>query len=214
MAEPGWKRLLADDAWQRGPGKYPIPAYSEFMPPPRLGWKPYGEGLDPLVLDADDPWGWRVSEYEEALELQPGLMLLAKELLHVFRHLGRREPAHGIARHKLHENPYWPEQLRDQGAPSQERYVMLLPLALLRTQDDKGRVRWTLFGASEQGPGRPFWRSFFTAPRRERPAAWGENMLRRLLVAAYGEPLDKLADLRRAGFRIYTHDEPLACALA
>ncbi|MGZ7042410.1 MAG: M28 family peptidase, partial [Thermoanaerobaculia bacterium] len=46
------------------------------------------------------------------------------------------------------------------GAPKHERYVIAMPLALSRTQDDKGRVRWTLFGASERplaDPGKKFW---------------------------------------------------------
>ena len=79
-----------------------------------------------------------------------------------------------------------------------------MPLALSRTQDDKGRVRWTLFGASEDGPGRAFWRGFFVAPRRELPAEWAIGFLRRLLAAAYQEPLGRLGDLRRAGLRIYS----------
>ena len=47
--------------------------------------------------------------------------------------------------------------------------MLLLSLALSRTQDDKGRVRWTLFGVSEQGPARAFWQSFFSAPGVELP---------------------------------------------
>ncbi len=167
MPEQGWKRLTVGGPWFRGPGKYPIVAYSEFMPPPRLGRKPYDrdeEEIDAHVFDPADPWGWRISEYEEALELQPGLLHVAELLLGVLRHLGHGEPAHGIARNKLRENPYWPESLHEKGAPAQERYVTLMPLALSRTQDDKGRVRWTLFGASHQGPGRAFWRGFY--PRR------------------------------------------------
>ena len=155
MPEQGWKRLTAAAPWFRGAGKYPIAAYSEFMPPPRLGRKPYDRGEDQVdadVFDGADPWGWKISEYEEALELQPGLLHLAEQLLGVLRHLGRGEPAHGIARGKLQGNPFWPEGLHQRGAPPQERYVMLLPLALSRTQDDKGRVRWTLFGAQRAGP--------------------------------------------------------------
>ena len=41
MPAQGWKRLLAGAPWFRGAGNYPIAAYSEFMPPPRLGPKPY-----------------------------------------------------------------------------------------------------------------------------------------------------------------------------
>ena len=62
------------------PGGYPIPAYSEFMPPPRLGAKAYGWRDTQLFCD-DDPWGWHVTEYEEAIELAPGLSLLAQEIL-------------------------------------------------------------------------------------------------------------------------------------
>jgi len=37
MPLQGWKRLLAGAPWFRGRGKYTIRAYSEFLPPPRLG---------------------------------------------------------------------------------------------------------------------------------------------------------------------------------
>ena len=198
----------------RGPDKYPITAYSEFMPPPRLGLKAYCE-IDMQLFPDDDPWGWHVTEYEEAFELQPGFELIARQLVHALRHLGCREPAHGISPAKLKGNPYWPPELRDAPALAQERYVMLLPLALSRTQDDKGRVRWTLFGASEQGPARGFWKSFFTAPGEERPNNWGPDFFRRLLSAAYSEPAEKLVDLHEAGLRIMpTTAEPGFPALA
>ena len=61
-------------------GKYPITAYSEFMPPPRLGFKAYG-GIDSLLVRRGRSWGWHVTEYEQAFELQPGLNCLARELL-------------------------------------------------------------------------------------------------------------------------------------
>jgi hypothetical protein len=226
MAARGWKQLLARRPWFEGEGNYPIPAYSEFMPPPRLGGKAYapsgkptpggaGEtapGVDPFVLDTGDAWGWRVSEHEDARELRPGLEQLAGPLLKSLQRLGRGESAHGVARNKLEGNVYWPEDLHRQGAPAHERYVVLSALALSRTQDDKGRVRWTLFGGSEQGPARAFWRGFFTAPRRERPIEWSLDFIRRLLAGAYGEPVENLADLRRAGFRVLApaDDAPLA----
>ena len=86
---------------------------------------------------------------------------------------------------------------RGSGAPPHERYVILLPLALSKTQDDKGRVRWSLFGSSEQGPANAFWKSFFTRPRREVPQEWSEGFMRRLLAAAYDEKPEALADLRK-----------------
>jgi hypothetical protein len=177
-------------------------AYSEFMPPPRVGRKPYG-AEDPLLFRADDPVGWHISEYEELMELRPGLEHLAGELIRAMEHLGNGRSAHGIGRAKLDGNPYWPSELADRaGHLPHERYVAIAPLALSRTQDDKGRVRWTLFGGSEQGPSRAFWKGFFTAPGCEMPADEVLGFFRRLLIEAYGESSDRVADLHKAGFRI------------
>ncbi len=206
MPKSGWKQLVAGDSWFRGEGRYPIAAYSEFLPAPLLGQKPYG-CHDPVQFADDDSWGWHVTEYEEAWELRPGLEALAQQLVGALVRLGRDKPAHGIARNKLAENPYWPAALAEQaGALAHERFVMLLPLALSRTQDDKGRLRWTLFGGSEQGPARAFWKSFFTAPDKEVPAEQALGFFRNLLVEVYDEAPEKLGDLRRAGFRILPQD--------
>jgi hypothetical protein len=185
VTEPsaGWKQLLPPGPWYRRPGAYPIVAYSEFMPPPPVGRRAYGGAWDPVLFAADDPWGWHVTEYEETFELRPGLAHLAAELLRSLQRLGRREPGHGIGKVKLRDNPFWPEPLAGAGAPRHERYLTLSPLALTRTQDDKGRVRWTLFGASEQGPARPFWRGFFSAPGKETAAAAALAFCRRLIAA-------------------------------
>ncbi|MBV8199253.1 MAG: hypothetical protein JOZ15_01390, partial [Acidobacteria bacterium] len=187
MTEPavGWKQLLPPGPWYRRPGAYPIAAYSEFMPPPRLGRHAYG-GWDSVLFAADDPWGWHVTEYEEAFELRPGLAHLAAELLRALQRLGRHEPGSGIGKAKLRDNPFWPEPLAGAGAPRHERYLALAPLALARTQDDKGRVRWTLFGASEQGPARPFWRGFFSAPGKELDPAAALAFCRRLTAGPAG----------------------------
>jgi peptidase M28-like protein len=215
VTEPsaGWKQLLPPGPWYRRPGAYPIPAYSEFMPPPRLGRRAYGGARDAVLFAEDDPWGWRVTEYEETFELRPGLVHVAGQLLHALQRLGRGDRAHGLGKVQLRDNPFWPEPLAGAGAPRHERYLVLSPLALTRTQDDKGRVRWTLFGASEQGPARPFWRGFWRAPGEELAAAAGLAFCRRLTGAAAahgadaggGAPLDAEAairDLLAQGFRI------------
>ncbi len=209
MPAQGWKQLLSGASRFQGEGHFPIAAYSEFVPPPRLGPKPYGGvGINPM-LDGD-PFGWGVSEYEEAVELQPGLNTLAHCVVGALARLGQGQPAHGISKGKLIDNPYWPPALAAAaGKLAHERYVVLLPLALSRTQDDKGRVRWTLFGGSEQGPARGFWRSFFTAPGRE--AGDGEPaFFRDLLATVYGA---KEGDLRATGFRVLPSaaedDDPL-----
>jgi hypothetical protein len=207
MPDVGWKQLLDGWPWFRGEGSYPIPCYSEFMPPPYLIRKPYG-GFDLLPLGDPDPWGWPVTEYEEAQPLRTGMAAIARHLLPQVVHLSTGEHGHCIPHYQLIDNPFWPPELAERaGRLEHEHYLILLPLALSRTLDDKARVRWTLFGASEQGPGRPFWRSFFTAPDREVPAEQGLGFLRRLLETVYAEQPEHLGDLRRAGLRIMPEDE-------
>ncbi|HLJ92884.1 MAG TPA: M28 family peptidase [Gemmataceae bacterium] len=219
MPTQGWKRLLDGWPWFRGEGTSPIAAYSEFMPPPRLLRKPYG-GEDLILHQTDDPWGWPIPEYEEALILRPGLEKIAQQIVGALVHLGHGQPAHGVSKIKLLDNPYWPDTLaRQAGHLAHERFVVLLPLALSRTQDDKGRVLWTLFGGSEQGPARGFWRSFFISPKKEMPHEKALDFVRALLHSVYQEPLEELKDLHRAGFRIlpaegefslpYWQEEPL-----
>ena len=202
MTKQGKQRLFADLPDYRGPGRYPIAAYSEFMPAPRVGWRPY-DAAPPEPCVPSDPFAWQVSEREEILELQPGLQHVAHEVLTALMHLDREQPAQGISREKMEGNRYWPRELAElPGAVPHERYVIFLPLALSQTKDDKGRVRWTFFGGSEQGPDRAFWKSFYRAPGCERPPEYAVDFIRRLLHAAYGETPECLADLRRAGFRI------------
>ena len=38
-----WSRLHSDPDWCQGKGAYPLPAYSEYMPPPFLVPRPYDE---------------------------------------------------------------------------------------------------------------------------------------------------------------------------
>jgi hypothetical protein len=201
MAHLGWRQLVAGWPWHGGDGHYPIPAYSEFMPPPRLGRKPYGH-WETFTFRDDDPYGWMVSEYEERLELAPGFDTIANQVVRSLVALAEGR-AYGIGRSRFADNAYWPEILaRQAGHLAQERFVVLLPLALSRTQDDKGRVRWTLFGNSEQGPSRAFWRGFFSAPDVELPADQAMDFFRDLLQRVYGMTVQTLSDLRAAGFRI------------
>jgi hypothetical protein len=209
MAQAGWKQLVEGAPWFRAPGSYPIAAYSEFIPPPREVCKPY-LGYPVNALDENDPWSWPVVEWEEAGQIRPGLAHIAEIVVRGLVELAHGRPVHGLSKIKLAGNPAWPPLLAQKGLLAHERYVTLLPLALSKTLDDKGRVRWTLFGASEQGPARGFWRSFFTAPRRQAPAQLGESFIRRLLHTAYDVPLEELTDLRKAGFRILPMETHLA----
>ena len=205
MDPAGWMRLINVEAG-RSPdaSSSSIAAYSEFMPPPRFG-RPSPGSIGESPFEAGDPWGWYVAEHEEAHELQPGLEQVAHQVLGALARLVRGVPAHGLSRSKLQDNPYWPpglERAARAGALAHERLVTVIPLALSRTQDDKGRVRWTLFGGSEQGPARPFWRSFWKSPGQERPAAEALDFLTRLLSGAFGATAQRTGDLYRDGLRI------------
>src|SRR5512136_2208094 len=200
----GWEHLLDGYPWFAGEGRFPLPAYSEFMPPPRLGRSPYG-ALDPLTFAAQDPFGWRVSEIQEEYELRPGLEHLAQHVVGALVKLRQGAPATIIAGHEglnLKDNPYWPAELAQAGPLAHERHVVLLPLSLSRTQDDMGRVRWTLFGGSEQGPERAFWKSFYRAPGDALSEKESIALIARLLQAAYHEEIESAAQLKKAGFRI------------
>jgi peptidase M28-like protein len=201
----GWPQLIAGFPWFEGEGRYPIQAYSEFMPPPRLGRTAYGE-IDDLLFAESDPYGWHISEIEEEYELRPGLDHLAQQIMAALMRLGQAETEHAIAGHQgrnLENNPYWPPELAVRaGQLKHERYVILLPLALSRTQDDMGRVRWTFFGGSEQGPERAFWKSFYTTPDQEQSTRESLSLMYRLLSIVYGETATNQSQLRHAGFRI------------
>ena len=208
MARDGWSRLIPRQDCFHGSDAFRIDAYSEYMPPPRVGWKPYGPvPVNSQLFSPDDPFGWKVHEFDETLELQPGLYQIAKQLMTRLKRLQDGNPDTGLPRHVSRNNPFWPPELASANLQN-DRCVLLLPLALSRTQDDKGRVRWTLFGNSEQGPSKAFWKSFFTAPGVEAPAEHGISFFCRLLQAVYNESAADAEELRRAGFRIIPEDRP------
>jgi hypothetical protein len=211
MSPSGWHQLIPTDHCFRGAGRFPIDAYSEFMPSPRFGWHPYAlEPPDPQLFSDEDPWGWYVSEYEEANEIQPGLEQIARQVVGRIWHLLRGDSGHAVYKRFLDNNVYWPEELAQRsGSLRHDQGVVLLPLALSRTQDDKGRVRWTLFGASEQGPAKAFWKSFHTAPHMPAPSDQGPNFLCHLLRTVYRETVETADDLLRVGLRVLPQSQPL-----
>src|SRR5262249_37674643 len=156
----------------------------------------------PAARAPDDNWGWHVSEYEQTHELEPGLAVIAREILKEVVNLGHGRPTPQIGKANLQDNPYWPPALAERaGKLNHEKYVILASVALSKTQDDKGRVRWTLFGASEQGPAKAFWKGFYTEPGTEADPEQGRDFFRNLLKGVYGIAL-KGNDLAAARFRI------------
>jgi len=213
----GWHRLVEGYPWYNRPGAFPLPAYSEFMPAPQLGRLPAGAIDDSLFSEAD-PFGWAISEVEEEYQLRPGLEWIARHIMSHVLKLGQGLPDSFIAGHKnknLLDNPYWPPELAARaGRLAHEHYVCILPLALSPTQDDKGRLLWTFFGGSEQGPETVFWKSFFASPDQELPAEAFTGFISRLLAEAYQEqiiaPPSGLLDL---GFRILPGETALSNSL-
>lgn len=205
MQSNGWRKLLEGFPWFEGEGNFPLPAYSEFMPPPRIGCSPYGE-VDSTTFKDNDDFGWYIPELEEELELRPGIEHITKQMMTYIEKLGRGITEYHISGHggqNLHNNPYWPTELSEKaGKLVHERFVTFLSLALSRTQDDKGRVRWTLFGGSEQGPEKTFWKSFYSAPDLEIPQDKSFKFIANILSDAYGESYSDWTSINNAGFRI------------
>jgi hypothetical protein len=183
--------------------QYPLMAYSEFMPPINFTCRAQ-KGNTKGFFQKDVPLEFPITEYEEAFELQPGLESIALQILKALSHLTKGEAAEGLSRNKLIDNPYWPNELAQQiRTLRNEPLVILLPLALSLTQDDKGRKRWTFFGASEQGPSQSFWKSFFTSGQDEIPPEKVTRFIQSILNTAYGESCNSMADLLQIGFRIF-----------
>ncbi|HTO59563.1 MAG TPA: hypothetical protein VMJ74_17305, partial [Pseudomonadales bacterium] len=201
----GWRALTDGFPWFVGAGRFALPAYSEFMPPPRLGRTLCGE-LDTTLFDESDPYGWRIGEVEEAHQLRNGMHDVATEVMnHLIRFAKDTSTVHvgGPDARNLKGNPFWSDELTQHAAElARRRHVLLLALSLSKTQNDRGRLHWTLFGASEQGPERAFWRSFYVDPETERPARSSRAAIGVLLTQVFGETASDAESLYRAGFRI------------
>jgi hypothetical protein len=147
-----------------GKGRFPIAAYSELMPPPYVGLKPF----DPRLASASCTSGVRdetcldIDEYEQAHELTPGLSRIASHLLNTLKKLVSGGVGE-LPRTLLTDNRAWPERLAAaarEGRHPLDPFTIVVPLALSRTQDDQGNVRWTLFGSSHEPAASVFWNSF------------------------------------------------------
>ncbi len=178
-ALPAWPLIEAEARRALAARLFPLRAYSEWMPPPYVGIKPYDPDRThtPATAAATDDESLDITEYEQSQEIEPGLPLLADHILRELRKLVRGEP-HALSHTLLDGNPAWPAALADaahRGALADDPLVLAMPLALSRTQDDKGNVRWTLFGASHDGPSAPLWRSFSSDAQLSRFLAWASD---------------------------------------
>ena len=164
--KPAWSQIESEAAGAfLGRGRFPVPAYSEFMPPPFVGLKPFTASDPRGAADNTsvcDEHGVAIDEYEQEHELRPGLAKIAN---HLVVELGKLAAGstHEFSHTLLDGNLAWPETLaaaaRAGRYPLRPFFVMQT-LALSRTQDDKGNVRWTMFGASHEPAAAVFWRGF------------------------------------------------------
>jgi hypothetical protein len=165
MSEQAWARLEKEASTvYRGEGRFPLRAYSEFMPPPYVGIKPYEVHRDEHASTAHSARGdaLDITEAEQAQELEAGIQRIGA---HVVHELGKllAGSSHALSKTLLTNNLAWPAELEaacERGALKHDPIVVFTSVALSRTQDDLGNVRWTLFGSSHDGAAAPFWGSF------------------------------------------------------
>jgi len=202
----GWPDFLKGFPWYKGENNYPLRAYSEYMPPARTVISPYTGQADSRIFEKGDPYGWKISGFEEEYQLRPGLEETGRQILEHIVQMGTGNFPSYLAGHRqmnLKNNLFWPEELATHsGSMKHERFVSLVPLALSKTKDDKGRVRWTFFGASEQGPEKAFWKSFYEAPGKEVPASVFLTFIQWIFKNAYGIRVENREHLKSLGFRI------------
>ena len=157
----GWRTLTDGFPWFVGQGRFPLPAYSEFMPPPRLGLGLCGE-LDSTLFDESDPYGWRVSEFDELYQIRLGFENVANHVMgHLLRFLNDKEldtlHVAGPNRRNLKDNPYWSEELASHAAElARRRHVLLLALSMSKTQNDRGRTTVDAVRRERTGTGTRF----------------------------------------------------------
>ena len=193
-----WEHIEAEA--EEAFARFPLRAYSELMPPPYVGIKPYAprraQAAATFGVSAGDALD--IDEYEQAHDLEPGLDRIADHLVAELGKLVRGVP-HALPRSLLDGNPAWPPELAAAAAAGRlahDPLVVICALALSRTQDDKGNDRWTLFGASHDGPEAAF-RHGLDEARMDELLAWAD--LRRTRVHLSFEPFAQLpADVRAA----------------
>ena len=119
----------------------------------------------------------------------------------------------------LEGNPYWPPEIAEADLPH-ERCVVLLPLALSRTQDDKGRVPLDPVRRQRAGAGQAVLARLLHRPRRRGAGRGRVAFFATLLEKVYGESIlprpaadivqaETTTALLEAGFRILPAGEPL-----
>jgi hypothetical protein len=161
------------------PGGFSLRAYSEFMPAPRAGARPYEWRTETLTTiarspewrrhyDPKSPSAFQVSWFDELRYLRPGLEKLATD---------------------------WLQSLPSSAGP----VVAFFSVALSQTQDDLGRTPWTVLGSADGEPEEEFWRSL--RDHQSFPL-WMCTLLSRTRLSP--GPCSSTSDLERLGLRLFS----------
>ncbi|HLK92112.1 MAG TPA: hypothetical protein VKZ18_19625, partial [Polyangia bacterium] len=143
MSTTAWEEIEAEAKGAfAGEGRFPLAAYSEYMPAPHVVLKPYAprRADRAATVGASDGDALDITEREQAHELAPGLGRIAGRVLTELDRLLHGKP-HDFSRSLLGDNAAWPAALAGSAAARRaagEPLVLALSLALSRTQDDKG----------------------------------------------------------------------------
>ena len=117
MSDP-WDRIEAE-ARTAFRGQFPVPPYSEYMPPPYIGIKPYvpARGRNDATQGITDPRALDIDEYEQAHDLEPGFERIATHLVTELGKLVRGAP-HALSQSLLAETRRGPPSSRRRPASS------------------------------------------------------------------------------------------------
>ncbi|MCX6258298.1 MAG: M28 family peptidase [Bacteroidia bacterium] len=201
----GWKELRNKITHDAKGIKFRLPAYSEFMPSPVIDCNDH-VFTDHDIFSDDNLNGWNITEMEEELELKPGIENIGTQVMQHLIKLGKGLPEYHIGGHgnqNLTNNPYWPDDLaKNAGKLKNEQYIVFLPMMLSRTQDDKGRVRWTFFGNSIDDPEQVFWKCFMAEASEEIRERNFITFISQILEETHHVKVSDRSQLSGIGFRI------------
>jgi hypothetical protein len=170
-----WSEVWGPDAG-RPPARYPIRAYSEFLPAPKGGARPYEFRLDSRSTveksverrrhyRRDRPSEFQVPLFDEIRVLRPGLTHLTRD---------------------------WLKSLKTTGP-----VAALFSVSLTETQDWKGMTPWTVLGGAEGNPEEEFWRGMLN---RQAFPQWLCGFLSKSFLTP--GPCLGVEDLQRLGLRV------------
>ena len=205
----GWHRLIPRPDAFRGPGKYRIDAYSEFLPPPASdGSRTATIARTVPALDPADPFGWQVTRIRGRTPTEAGPVQVAKQVLGKLSPPPGRKPGHRAAA------PPPGERLSVLAAGTGRRAkgaarAVRAPVAAGPVAHPGRQGPRPLDAVRQQraGPRQAFWKSFFTAPGSKGRRTRGSASSAGCCKPSTAKKVAGADGLRRAGFRILPDDD-------